>query len=48
MVRGLDIIIVDDDPIVCKSLSMAIQTFYTWEIHAFTDVDEARTWLLAD
>ena len=47
MVRGLDIIIVDDDPIVCKSLSMAIKTFYTWgEIHAFTDVDEAREFCL--
>jgi len=39
-VRGVDIIIVDDDPIVCKSLSMAIKTFYTWgEIRSFTDVD---------
>ena len=47
MVRGLDIIIVDDDPIVCNSLSMAIKTFYTWgEIHAFTDVDEAREFCL--
>ena len=47
MVHGLDIIIVDEDPAVCKSILSVIKRFYTWgEVIAFTDTDEARTYCL--
>ena len=43
----LDIIIVDDDPTVCKLISDIIKRFYTWgEVLAFTDVDEASLYCL--
>lgn len=42
MSSGLDLIIIDDDPAVCKSLSSVIKRFYTWgEVLAFTDSEEA-------
>ncbi len=42
MPAGLDVIIVDDEPNVCKTLSAIITKFYTWgEVIVFTDVDEA-------
>jgi len=42
MSDGLDVIIVDDDPGVCRILSGTIEGFYAWgEVLAFTDVDEA-------
>ncbi len=42
MSDGLDVIIVDDDPDVSKTLSAIVSNFYTWgEVIAFTDVDEA-------
>ena len=42
MADGLDVIIVDDDPSVCKILSRIITGFYAWgEVLSFTDVDEA-------
>jgi response regulator of citrate/malate metabolism len=48
MVRGLDIIIVDDDPAVCESLSLLIKKFYTWgEVISFTDSEKARDFCLS-
>lgn len=42
MSSGLDLIIVDDDEAVCRSLSSVIERFYTWgEVLAFTDSQEA-------
>ena len=42
MSDGLDIIIVDDDLIVCQMVSEIISGFYTWgDIIGFNDVDEA-------
>ncbi len=44
----LNIIIVDDDPDVCRTISKLIKTFYTWgEVLAFTDVDEALVYCLS-
>lgn len=41
MSDGLDVIIVDDDPGVCRVLRGIIEGFYTWgEVLGFTDVDE--------
>jgi DNA-binding NtrC family response regulator len=42
MSNSLDVIIVDDDPDVCRVLSDIIKRFYTWgDVFAFTDTDEA-------
>ncbi len=42
MADGLDVIIVDDDPSVCETLSEIITGFYAWgEVLGFTDVDDA-------
>jgi response regulator of citrate/malate metabolism len=42
MADGLDVIVVDDDPIVCRMLSSNISSFYTWgKVRTFTDVDAA-------
>lgn len=42
MRSGLPIIIVDDDPAVCRVTSEIVKTFYVWgEILVFTDSDEA-------
>lgn len=42
MSDGLDLIVVDDDPGVCKMISNIIKGFYTWgEVVSFTDVDSA-------
>jgi len=42
MVDSLDVIIVDDDPVVCDVISMMIKLFYTWgQIYAFTKTEEA-------
>jgi len=44
MSDGLDVIIVDDDPITCKMLTRDIETFYTWgRVVPFTDPEAART-----
>jgi len=44
---GLDVIIVDDDPIVCQTLVDIITRFYAWgEVLGFTDVDEAVSYCL--
>ena len=45
MPDGLDVIIVDDDPVVCEVISETIKGFYTWgEVRAFTDVDKATSY----
>ncbi|MEZ4525398.1 MAG: response regulator [Desulfobacterales bacterium] len=42
MSEGLDVIIVDDDPIVCRMLSKEAEKFYTWgNVLTFTHSDEA-------
>ena len=42
MNSGLNVIIVDDDPIVCEVLLETIKEFYRWgEVFAFSDPDEA-------
>ena len=47
MPDGLDVVIVDDEPNVCKVLSRMIQEFYTWgDILTFTDADEAISYCL--
>ncbi len=44
----LDVIIVDDDPNVCKVLSKIISGFYTWgKVISFTDVNEAISYCLS-
>ena len=42
MSKELDVIIVDDDPSICKMISNIIKSFYIWgEVISFTDIDEA-------
>lgn len=42
MAKELDVIIVDDDPSICKVISNIIKSFYIWgEVISFTDIDEA-------
>jgi DNA-binding NarL/FixJ family response regulator len=42
MANGLDVIIVDDDPLVCDVIASIVRRFYTWgEVIAFTSSDEA-------
>ncbi len=47
MSNGLDLIIVDDDPAVCKSITDVVQQFYTWgEVHSFTESSEAISYCM--
>lgn len=47
MDRGLDIMIVDDDPCIVELLSDIINRFYTWgDVLVFTDVNEATEYCL--
>ncbi len=42
MVDSLDVIIVDDDPVVCDVIAMMIKLFYSWgQVYAFTKTEEA-------
>jgi response regulator of citrate/malate metabolism len=42
MSQELDVIIIDDDPSVCRVISDIIKSFYIWgDVIAFTDVDDA-------
>jgi DNA-binding NarL/FixJ family response regulator len=42
MSEGLDVIIVDDEPLICEVLTEIIKRFYSWgEVYSFTDADEA-------
>jgi response regulator of citrate/malate metabolism len=39
---SLDVIIVDDDPVVCDVISMMIKLFYSWgQVYAFTKAEDA-------
>lgn len=45
MSDGLDLIIIDDDPGVCKTISNIVNSFYTWgDVIDFVDVDEALSY----
>jgi len=45
MSDGLDLIILDDDPSVCKTISNIVNSFYTWgDVIDFVDVDEALSY----
>lgn len=47
MASGLDVIVVDDDPITCEMVSKTIQSFYSWgDVRTFTSADEAREFCL--
>lgn len=47
MANGLDVIVVDDDPITCQMVGKTIQSFYTWgDVHTFTRADDARDFCL--
>ena len=48
MSHGLDLIIVDDDPAICESISSVIKRFYTWgDVITFTDADEAIVYCMS-
>lgn len=43
MSDGLDVIIVDDDPIICKILTRDIEAFYSWgNVIPFSSPEDAR------
>jgi DNA-binding NtrC family response regulator len=47
MPRGLDVIIVDDDPSVCEVVSHMIRRFYTWgDVRHFTKAEDAIQYCL--
>ena len=47
MSGGLDVIIIDDEPDACETISAIIARFYTWgEVIAFSDIDEAIEYCL--
>jgi response regulator of citrate/malate metabolism len=47
MSAGLDVIIVDDDPSVCKVITEIVMNFYVWgDILPFVNVDEAIAYCL--
>ena len=42
MSQELDVIIIDDDPNICRVISDIIKSFYMWgDVISFTDVDDA-------
>jgi len=46
MRRGLDIIILDNETIICESISNILRSFYTWgNIHSFTEINEAISYV---
>ena len=45
MSDGLDLIIIDDDSSVCKTISNIVNSFYTWgNVICFVDVDKALSY----
>ena len=45
MPDSLNVIIIDDDPGICKVISKIVKRFYTWgEVLTFMDVDEATSY----
>ncbi len=48
MSDGLDVIVVDDDPMMCELLTEMIGEFYTWgKVIAFSDAEEAASYCLS-
>jgi response regulator of citrate/malate metabolism len=46
--KGLDVIIIDDEPVVCEVLSSIIKRFYAWgEVIAFSDANKATSYCLS-
>ena len=42
MSQELDVIVIDDDPSICRVISNIINSFYIWgDVISFTDVDDA-------
>ncbi len=42
MATGLDVIVVDDEPTVCETITEMVQRFHTWgDVVSFTDPNEA-------
>ncbi len=47
MSHGLDVIIVDDDPVVLETTAQIINRFYVWgEVFVFSDVEDALEYCL--
>ena len=47
MPEGLDVIIIDDDPVVCEVLSEIVKRFYTWgNVISYSNVDKAIEYCL--
>jgi DNA-binding NarL/FixJ family response regulator len=45
MSDGLDLIVIDDDSIVCETISNIVNSFYTWgDVIGFVNVDEALSY----
>ena len=48
MSDGLDVIVVDDDPSVCRLITDTVESFYTWgDVRSFSDADEAILYCLS-
>ncbi|MBT3256365.1 MAG: response regulator [Deltaproteobacteria bacterium] len=44
---GLDVIIVDDDLRICKTVSELVKKFYVWgDVLAFSDIEEGKAYCL--
>lgn len=42
MRNNLDVIVLDDEPLICQLITEILKSFYTWgKIHTFTDYDKA-------
>jgi response regulator of citrate/malate metabolism len=48
MSNGLDVIIIDDEPVMCEVLSEIVKGFYAWgDVRAFSDIDRAISYCLS-
>lgn len=48
MSDGLDVLVVDDDPSVCRLITDTVESFYTWgDVRPFSDADEAILYCLS-
>lgn len=47
MSNGLDVIVVDDNPVVCESIADIITRFYSWgEVFVFSDDEDAALYCM--
>lgn len=47
MSKGLDVIIVDDDPAVCEITARLVNKYYVWgDVYVFSNIEEAREYCL--